>query len=563
VHALALLAAGSGLLLLGAQEGFLRETSGWVATNDWFVTILKVITIGFVVPGCVAMLVWTERRGAAFIQDRLGPNRVGPFGLFQSFADLGKLLLKEDVLPGHVNKPLYMLAPGFALLPVFLALSFIPFTEDLVVSDVDAGILAVFAFSSLGVYALALGGWSSNSKYPLIGGVRASAQMISYEITLGLAALSVFVVAGTLRLKGVVYGQADGLMIRGEELTGFWLIFDWNIWKQPVGGLIFLVAAFAETNRHPFDMPEAESELAAGYHTEYSSMKFAFFFLAEYAAMIAISGLFVTLYLGGWTLFGLEGVLDGWVAEYGKANAGYINWPAVWRVLLQVAIFGGKTFCMLFLFIWVRWTVPRFRYDQLMRLGWKTLLPTTLVWLVLTTIGVTFAERLYVPAILKGMALTMKHLVGAGGTKKTTMQYPEEKWDMPAGYRGVPALVKDPDGREKCVSCSLCEYVCPPRAISIIPQEIETNVEKGPHVFDIDMLRCIFCGYCEEVCPEEAIFMSKEYEICGASREEMVYGKDKLYEIGETIGVDGGVQDAVKKWENAAREAAEQEKQSH
>jgi NADH-quinone oxidoreductase subunit I len=171
----------------------------------------------------------------------------------------------------------------------------------------------------------------------------------------------------------------------------------------------------------------------------------------------------------------------------------------------------------------------------------------------------TFSERIYLPAIAKGLGNTLKHLLKMGDTETVTMQYPEEKWQLPSFYRGVPALVKDVDGREKCVACSLCEYVCPPRAISIIPQEIEGNVEKGPEVFDIDMLRCIFCGYCEEVCPEEAIFMSKEYEICGQSREEMVYHKDKLYEIGLTLGNDGGVQSAVKKWENALREAEEQD----
>ncbi len=175
----------------------------------------------------------------------------------------------------------------------------------------------------------------------------------------------------------------------------------------------------------------------------------------------------------------------------------------------------------------------------------------------------TLAQKLFFPVLAQGLKITFTHLVKAGGTGTVTMQYPEEKWDMPAGYRGVPSLVKDVDGREKCVSCSLCEYVCPPRAISIIPQEIETNVEKGPRVFDIDMLRCIFCGYCEEVCPEEAIFMSRTYEVCGQSREELVYHKDKLYEIGATIGVDGGVENPVKKWENAAREAEEQERGGH
>ena len=176
----------------------------------------------------------------------------------------------------------------------------------------------------------------------------------------------------------------------------------------------------------------------------------------------------------------------------------------------------------------------------------------------------TFAERIYLPAILKGLSHTFKHFVGAGGRKGVTMEYPEEKWDLPNFYRGVPSLVKDEDGREKCVACSLCEFVCPPRAISIIPEEIEGVVEKAPEVFDIDMLRCIFCGYCQEVCPEEAIFMSPEHEICGQTREEMVYDIDKLYELGgSTIGKDGGVKNAVKKWENKDREAAEQDAAGH
>ncbi len=170
----------------------------------------------------------------------------------------------------------------------------------------------------------------------------------------------------------------------------------------------------------------------------------------------------------------------------------------------------------------------------------------------------TFAERLYLPSILKGMAHTLKHFVGAGGRAGVTMQYPEEKWQLPSFYRGVPSLVKDADGRGKCVACSLCEYVCPPRAISIVPKSIEGVVEKAPEVFDIDMLRCIFCGYCEEVCPEEAIFMSKEYEICGETREELVFHKERLYEIGATLGADAGVPDAERKWAKLAREQGEQ-----
>ena len=345
----------------------------------WFDTrvgsaVGKVLIVGNVTPMLVAFLVWLERRVAAWVQDRVGPNRVGPAGLLQSFADLLKFVFKEDVTPGHVNKGLYLLAPCLAVIPPLVVLSVIPFAERVAIADVDTGILAVFAFSSIGVYGLALGGWSSNSKYALIGGVRASAQLISYEICLGLAALGVFAISGTLRLEEVVLLQADGLTVHGISHDGFLArFFDWNLWKQPLGALIFLIAAFAETNRAPFDMPEAESELAAGYHVEYSSMKFALFFLGEYAAMVAISCLFTVLFLGGWTLWGAEGAFAAtpWL-----------------QTALQVAIFVAKVMSVLFVFIWVRWTVPRFRYDQLMTIGWKRLLPTTIFWLALTAVGV-------------------------------------------------------------------------------------------------------------------------------------------------------------------------------
>jgi NADH-quinone oxidoreductase subunit H len=343
--------------------------------NDhrWLRVLVGVLIVGNLVPGLVAFLVWLERRVAAWIQDRVGPNRVGPFGLLQSIADLVKFIFKEDVTPAHVNKPMFLLAPALAVIPPLVVMALIPFSENLYIADVDAGILAIFAFSSIGVYALALGGWASNSKYALLGGVRASAQMVSYEICLGLSALAACVCAGSLRLKGIVLDQSDGLLVAGIHHDGFLAkFFDWNLWKQPVGALIFLVAAFAETNRLPFDLPEAESELAAGYHTEYSSMKFALFFLGEYAAMVAISSLFTTMYLGGWTLFGLEHSFAG---------------SPVLQPALQVAIFAGKVMTLLFVFIWIRWTLPRFRYDQLMRLGWSRLIPLSIAWLVVTVIG--------------------------------------------------------------------------------------------------------------------------------------------------------------------------------
>ena len=347
------------------------------ALVNWFNTpfgaaLVKVLVVGNVVPGLISFIVWLERRGAGWIQDRVGPNRVGPFGLLQSIADVVKFVLKEDVIPGHVNKIIYILAPCIAVIPPLVVVTVIPLGDRMMIADLDAGILAAFAFSSVGVYALALGGWASNSKYALIGGVRATAQLVSYELVLGLAALGVFVVCGSLRLHDVVTMQTDGCHLGGKLFQGgLWTLFDWNIFKQPVGAIIFLVAAFAETNRAPFDVAEAESELASGYHTEYSSMKFALFFLGEYAAIIAISGLFITLYLGGWTLFGIEN--------------SFADTPWL-QTAVQVGIFSGKLFSMLWLFIWVRWSVPRVRYDQLMDLGWKRLLPLTLVWLAVTVV---------------------------------------------------------------------------------------------------------------------------------------------------------------------------------
>jgi NADH-quinone oxidoreductase subunit H len=349
----------------------------WITTDRVGSSVVKVIVVGNVAPLLVAFLVWLERRVAGWVQDRMGPNRVGPFGLLQSIADLIKFLLKEDVLPAHVNKGLYLLAPCLAVIPPMVVLSLVPYADRFAIADVDTGILAAFAFSGIGVYAIALGGWASNSKYALIGAVRASAQLISYEICLGLAALGVFFVAGTLRLEDVVKMQADGVWLNGVRHDGgVGLFFDWNLWKQPVGAIIFLVAAFAETNRAPFDLPEAESELAAGYHTEYSSMKFALFFLGEYVAMVAMSALFVTLYLGGWTLFGLEKSFEGGAAQ----------------TAVQLLVFAAKLMVMLFVFIWVRWTVPRFRYDQLMALGWKRLMPATLAWLMLTAVAVVMVR---------------------------------------------------------------------------------------------------------------------------------------------------------------------------
>jgi len=331
------------------------EWLDWMPDLAW--QALCIFLVLQIPPLLVSFLVWLERRLSAWIQDRLGPNRVGPFGLLQSIADLMKFVFKEDVVPGQVNRVLYTLAPALALVPSFLAFSLLPFAERFRLVDLESGLLMLFALSSLAVYGIQIGGWASNSKYSLFGGIRASAQMISYELTLGLAAAVVVLFTGTLRLSAIVEWQA------GNTLLGF--LPAWTVFVFPAGTLAFLVfitSAFAETNRLPFDMPEAESELCAGYHTEYSSMKFALFFLGEYTAMIVMSGLMTTLFFGGWTLFGLEKVGEGTLLQ----------------TAIQTAIWWAKTMGFLVVYIWIRWTLPRFRYDQLMRLGWKVFLPFSL-----------------------------------------------------------------------------------------------------------------------------------------------------------------------------------------
>ena len=337
-------------------------------------SLLKIVGILFlVILPMVAYSVYAERRVSAFIQDRRGPNRVGPAGLFQPIADIFKLLLKEDFSPRHVNTLYYWLAPCLAMMPAIITIAVVPFGSTLfgipmVIADINVGILYVFAIASLGVYGIVLAGWASNSKYPFLGGVRSSSQMISYELSLGLAVIPIFLLVGNLRLTSVVRYQIEhGWMI--APFIGDWM----NPWKwllaipMLISFVVFAIAIFAETNRLPFDLPEAEQELAGGYHTEYSSMKFALFFLGEYAAMITGSAIIVTLFFGGWHL-PLPSWHGGfhWVLIDGSAH----GWRGVIGGLFNIATFFAKVAVLIFMFMWVRWTLPRFRYDQLMRLGW-------------------------------------------------------------------------------------------------------------------------------------------------------------------------------------------------
>jgi NADH-quinone oxidoreductase subunit H len=324
-----------------------------------FSSLIKIAALIAVVLGIMNYAVYAERRISALIQDRLGPNRVGPAGLFQPIADAAKFLLKEDFTPAHVNTFYYWLAPCLAMIPAITTLAVVPFGSTLfgipmVIADINVGVLFVFAIASLGVYGIVLAGWSSNSKYPFLGGVRSSSQMISYELSLGLAVIPVFLLIGQLRLTEIVRYQIEhGWLIApfvGDWGNGFkWLLAI----PMFISFIVFTVAIFAETNRLPFDLPEAETELVGGYHTEYGSMKFGLFFLGEYVAMITGSAIIVTLFLGGWHFPGVPDGSHGW------------GWG-----LFNIFIFFAKVAVLLFFFIWVRWTLPRFRYDQLMRLGW-------------------------------------------------------------------------------------------------------------------------------------------------------------------------------------------------
>lgn len=332
--------------------------------NEFIIfSAVKVVVVLSVVLFMVSYTVVAERRVSAWIQDRMGPNRVGPWGLLQPAADAVKAFLKEDYVPGHVRKVFFWLAPAIVMLPGLVTIAVIPFgsrlgNEPMVIADLNVGILYTFGIVSLGVYGIVLAGYASNSKYPFLGGIRSTAQLISYEIAMGLSVIPIFMIVGNLNLSHVVGYQAGGFT-------------NWLVFKAPLSFIIFLVAAFAETNRLPFDFPEAENELVAGYNTEFGSMKFAMFFMGEYANMIAISAMMVTLFFGGWTLplFGLDQPATSLFAG-----------------LLHIGIFLAKLSAFLVLIIWVRWMWPRFRFDQLMDLGWRRFIPLALFNLLLTAV---------------------------------------------------------------------------------------------------------------------------------------------------------------------------------
>jgi NADH-quinone oxidoreductase subunit H len=333
-------------------------------TTFVIISLIKSLALIGVMMTAAAYSVWLERKVSARIQNRWGPTRVGPFGLLQPLADGVKFIFKEDLTEPYVYKPLYIAAPIVAMIFALTSIAVIPFGNFvdigpwgtyLQITDVNIGLLVVLGSTSMGVYGVVLAGWSSNSKYSLLGGLRSSAQMISYEVSLGLALVGVLILAGSLSLREIVDAQRH---------------LHWNIFFQPLGFAIYLISAYAETNRSPFDLPEAESELVAGYHTEYSAMKFAMFFVAEYCNMVTVACLATLMFFGGWL---------------GPAFG-----PPILQAVLPVVWFCVKVFLFMFLYVWVRWSLPRFRYDQLMAFGWKILLPLALANILVTALIVAW-----------------------------------------------------------------------------------------------------------------------------------------------------------------------------
>jgi NADH-quinone oxidoreductase subunit H len=441
----------------------------------WWIVLIKIVGVFVVLVLMTLFAIVFERKVVARMQQRIGPNRVGPRGYLQSLADGLKLAFKEDIMPALADRPVYFLAPVVSAVPAFLAFSVIPLgptvslfghRTPLQLTDAPIGVLIVLACSAMGVYGIVLAGWASGSTYPLLGGLRSAAQMVSYEIAMGLSIVAVFLYSGTMSTSGIVAAQAHGvpLVFFGQHVQGP----SWFGVLLPVSFVIYAIAVVGETNRAPFDLPEAESELVGGFHTEYSSLKFALFFLAEYINMVTVSALATTLFLGGWRAPWPLSIWSG-------ANSGW--WPLLWFLLKVVAA--------LFVFIWLRGTLPRLRYDQFMRFGWKVLVPTALVWILIVATMRTLSSSANLSsgevAIYVGIPLALIVLLAlliagrvrsapirqaareaAAGSAHPTEPEPEPQVLPPVGPRRRPARVEGPSRAEGGFPIPPMDLVVPP-----------------------------------------------------------------------------------------------------